>query len=221
MNNDLQAVVERRQVDRRHAVRARRALKKIEGTTEAPPRGHPRGGAGPRERWHGNRDPPARESRLVGSGRASARRSGATASCSCRWPSSALLHLSVRICDLHQLLQLGDPREAVEERARTTTATLYHDRSSAGRSRTRSTTRRRRAARDGARALDGARRQPGDPRPGVLPLGVLLPGDRLVGRDHGDRDLHPQRERPRQPDRRRPPVVVRRPVHRALVDRRA
>ena len=38
-----------------------------------------------------------------------------------------------------------------------------------------------------------------DPRQGVLPLGVLLPVDRLVRRDHDDRDLHPQRQRPAQP----------------------
>ena len=46
---------------------------------------------------------------------------------------------------------------------------------------------------------DRARDQREDPRPDVLPLGVLLPVARLVGRDHGDRDLHPQRRRAPQP----------------------
>ena len=40
----------------------------------------------------------------------------------------------------------------------------------------------------------------GDPRQDVLPLRVLLPVARLVGRDHDDRDLPAQRGRPAQPD---------------------
>ena len=42
----------------------------------------------------------------------------------------------------------------------------------------------------------GADRQPEDPRPDVLPRGVLLPVAGLVGGDHHDRALHPQRRRP-------------------------
>ena len=60
-------------------------------------------------------------------------------------------------------------------------------------------TRRGRPARDGARALARARHQPEDPRPQLLPLRLLLPVDRLVGRDHDDHPLHLQPERPVQP----------------------
>ena len=44
---------------------------------------------------------------------------------------------------------------------------------------------------DGARPVRRRRRQQRAARTQLLPLRVLLPGDRLVGRDHGDRALHP------------------------------
>ncbi len=56
----------------------------------------------------------------------------------------------------------------------------------------------RRSAADDAGAVDGAPRQPGDPRAHLLPVGVLLPGARLLGRDLGDRALPSERRRARE-----------------------
>ena len=45
------------------------------------------------------------------------------------------------------------------------------------------------AADHGGRPVPGRRREPEDPRPDVLPRGVLLPGHRQLGRDHDPLDL--------------------------------
>ena len=124
--------------------------------------------------------------------------------------------------DLHQLLRLGDPREESKasgpqnyRRAlrRPDLPPIGHRTSSS----TRSWSCRSRW-RSGCRWRSSS--MPEDPRPGVLPLGLLLPVARLVRRDHHDRDLHPQRGRPPQPIVGGAPLVVRRSEHGALVDRR-
>ena len=51
------------------------------------------------------------------------------------------------------------------------------------------------AAPDGPRAVPGGHRQPEDPRPDVLPGGVLLPGDRELGRDHRAVPVHARARR--------------------------
>ena len=56
----------------------------------------------------------------------------------------------------------------------------------------------RRPPADDARADDGAPRQPGDPRTDFLPVGVLLPGARLLGGGLRDRALPPERGRARE-----------------------
>ena len=71
---------------------------------------------------------------------------------------------------------------------------------------------------DGARAPRRGDREPEDPRPAVLPRGVLLPVARVVGRDRGDLHLPAERGRSRERDPRHQHHVLRRLRHGAAVD---
>ena len=216
MGNDLNGGDQRQQDGHADAGRRREGAQGLSRRRPVPARREPRGEhcrrwrRGTRWRPHRHRAPSparcaARASREAGWGYGvRARADGGV---------RALLHLPVRLRDLHQLLPLGDPRE---EPASVGTQ-----------------------LRDGAPRPDlphGAQEHAdytvvvvplemalglslalivnaGDPRQDVLPLGVLLPVDRLVGRDHDDRPLHLQRQRSVQSHLRRQHAVVQRREH--------
>ena len=128
-----------------------------------------------------------------------------------------LLHLAHRLRALHQPIRLGRPRKARQRRVGQLHGAVPR-RALPARPREHARLHGRcRARADGARPPPRPRGQSGHPRPHFFPLRVLLPGDRLLGGDHGDLHLPLERRRVGEHRHRRAPAVVRRSVDGAVL----
>ncbi len=130
----------------------------------------------------------------------------------------SLLHLPDGLRDLHLALRLGSARPDRRGRVPELPRALPRRSLSQGSAQHPRLHGVRRSRADGARAPRCGDREPEDPRPPVLPRGVLLPVAGVVGRDRGDLHLPAERRRARERDPRHQHHVLRRLRHRAAVD---